>query len=192
MKRVWIIAGMVLITPCLLFTFLLGFAVLYCYILGGPHEWRVENRTAGPLWVTPLKGDDKRPIVIPYYAAPQLAHSARAFGEVQIEPGERTSLAIDSYIEMDIGGFPGLVVRTAAGEYWYCKGAFDGQSVLFVLDNRSLSSRASDEMIAAVRPTPTRGVMFGIPFGVTLVLGLAAPITLLWLRRSYRKLKPTS
>jgi hypothetical protein len=188
-RRGWIIAGMLLTTPCLLFTCILGVHFLHC-VLSAPDDWWVENRTAATVWVTPVGVGDRGPARLPYYTTPLSDFSAAPFGEVRIEAGERRSFAIDTYVAMDIGGPPGLVVRTAADEHWYCKGTRDGESLTYLLDGQALLNRASDEMVTAVH-RPTRPVNFGIPFWVIIVLGLAAPIILLKLRTIYRKLQPT-
>jgi hypothetical protein len=190
-RRAWIIAGIVLTTPCLFFTCLLVLVVFfYVNSVACRTDWWVENRTAGPLWVTPLGVGDRGPVLLPHYATPLAMYSDPQFGEVQIEPRARRRLVIDGYVAMDVGGPPGVVGRNAAGEHRYCKGMHDGASVILVFDEPSSLAKARDEMIAAVnRPRPP--VMFGIPFWVTLALGLAAPITLLMLRRCYHQMHPT-
>jgi hypothetical protein len=190
-RRVWIIVGMVLTIPCLLFTALLVFTIIHSLLLAAfGREWWVENRTAGPIWVTPLGGWNRGPVPLPHYATRLATYSASPFGEVLVRPGERRRLVIDGYAATDAGGHTGVVVRTAVCEHRYCKGTLDGQSAHYIIDDATLLNRASDEMIAAAH-RPSRPVLSGIPFWVIVSLGLAAPITLFRLRRSYRNPKPT-
>jgi hypothetical protein len=189
--RAWIIAGMIMTTPCLLFTGLLAFGVIHTSMLATfGDEWWVENRTAEPIWVTPLGVGDRGPVLLPHYDTRLATYSTSPLGEVRVESGERRRLVIDGYVAADVGDFPGVVVRTAAEEHRYCKGTADGQTVQFLLDEQALLNKAGDKMIAVVH-APIRPVFFGIPFWLIIILGLAAPILLVGLRRTYRKVKLT-
>jgi hypothetical protein len=111
------------------------------FLLQPRFEWWVENRTVDTLWVTPLAVGDRGPVLLPHFSAPLEMYSDQPFGEIQIESGERRKLVIDGYAWVDIGGPPGLVVRTAAGKHQYCEGTLDGTSVLFLLDDPSFRHR---------------------------------------------------
>jgi hypothetical protein len=190
-RRVWIIAAAILTAPGLLCTGMLAVALLHAvFVAADGSEWWIENRIAGPLWVTPLGLGDRGPVPLPHYPTRLAMYTAPPFGAVLLRPGERRRLVLDRWAQTDVGGPPGVAVRTAAGEHWYCEGLLDGPGVLYPLDGSSLRQRATEEMVAAVQRSG-RPVLFGIPFGVVLVVGVAAPLTLLGLRRAYRKLTPT-
>src|SRR5262245_37870848 len=143
-RKAWIIAGMVLATPFLLFTGLLALIGAHALLLAAfPEEWSVENQTTAPVWVTPLGVGGRVPVPLPHYATRWATYSSPPYGELLVQPGERRKFHVDGYAMADVGGPPGVVVRTPAGDHRYCKGTFDGQTVLYVLDNLTSFASAS-------------------------------------------------
>lgn len=184
MKRRWILAGLVLTAPCLVLTALLIiFALIAIVVVIFSSEWVVENRTVEPVWVTPMGMGSRSPVLIPHYSTRLPTH---ANGDVLVHPGSKTKLIVDGWAEMDSSPL-GLVVNTGNGEYRYDKWTPNG---LYVLHDLSALSPAREDMLAVLRLSRSPRY-FDIRFFLIIGLGVVAPFGFLYLRRAYRKLKPS-
>lgn len=191
-KRIAINIGLILVSPFLLCTcvpLLLLVNTVNPLAVAFNSEFEVENRTSGPIWITPIGTTNQgSKAVLLQYTGRRLAIPSLHSTDLEVVPGRRVRIHYD----WDDINFSDILVRDLAGNESVfvvdaappTRGYFQNQQPLYVIQTAELSPAPPQIVTARDRSGRYRWRSWTV-----MALGFIAPIVFLILLRARRRIR---